>query len=538
METLKKIGKQSKAFYQSLSPARRWSLGLLLLLSLSFFVFVAVVLARDDYRALGGGMSAEEVQATVARLKERNIPARVRDTGDGVEVPASRLDEARIELAAAGLPRAGGAGFELFDHDDLGMTRFREQVTYQRALEGELARSIRSLKEVRSARVHLVLPQRSLFRDEQREPSASVMVNLLPGADLDPARVKGIRYLVSSAVEGLRPGRVTVIDGQGRVLARLDDGDGGGLSDERVAYQREVERRVERRILDLLEPLVGAGRVVAQVTAEIDFDKVVETREEYDPDRAVVRSEQRTNESRNRESAVAAGVVGTPSNLPGGGGAATGTQPGDYQRSSETLSYEIDKKVQRTERPQGSLRRLSAAVVVDGSYRSDGKGGKVQPTYQPRSAEEMERFAVLVKKAVGFDEKRGDQVEVSNLAFQTVEAPEAPTFFAAWWENLDGMAAARIAGLVLLGALLFFLGVRPALRGLLAARGPRTVLPPGQAMTVSELEQRLGPAGLLAGAPAAAGSAGEPAQNIRQIAAQNPERVVHLLKSWLEEESK
>lgn len=534
METLKKIGKQSLDFYRGLTPARRWSLGLLLALSVAFFVFVALVLARDDYRSLGGGMAAEEVQATVARLKERNIPARVRDAGDGVEVPASRLDEARMELAAAGLPRAGGAGFELFDHDDLGMTRFKEQITFQRALEGELARSIRSLKEVRSARVHLVLPQRSLFRDEQREPSASVMVNLLPGADLDAARVKGIRYLVSSAVEGLRPGRVTVIDGQGRVLARLDEGDSGGLSDERVAYQREIERLIERRILDLLEPLVGAGRVVAQVTAEVDFDKVVETREEFNPDRAVVRSEQRSSESRSRESAIAAGVVGTPSNLPGGGGSATAAQPGDFQRSSETLSYEIDKKVQRTERPQGSLKRLSAAVVVDGSYRSEGKGANARPVYQPRSPEEMERFAVLVKKAVGFDEQRGDQVEVSNLAFETVEVPEAPSLFVAWWERLDGMAAARIAGLVLLGVLLFFFGVRPALRGLLANRG-QVVLPPGKAMTVSELEQRLGPAGLLG---SGAGAAQEPAQHLRQIASQNPERVVHLLKNWLEEESK
>lgn len=537
METLKKIGKQSLAFYRGLTPGRRLSLALLTLLTLGFFGFLAVALGRDDYRSLGGGMSAEEVQATVARLKERNIPARVRDAGDGVEVPASRLDEARMELAAAGLPRAGGAGFELFDHDDLGMTRFREQVTYQRALEGELARSIRSLKEVRSARVHLVLPQRSLFREEQREPSASVMVNLVPGAELEPARVKGIRYLVSSAVEGLRPGRVTVIDGQGRVLARLDEGDGGGIGDERVAYQREVEKLVERRILDLLEPLVGAGRVVAQVTAEVDFDKVVETREEYNPDRTAVRSEQRTTESRNRESATAAGVVGAPSNLPGGSGPSGGSQPGDFQRSSETLSYEIDKKVQRTERPQGSLRRLSAAVVVDGSYRTEGKGDKARAVYQPRSPEEMERFALLVKKAVGFDEKRGDQVEVSNLSFQTLETPEAPTFLAAWWERLDGMAAARTVGLVLLGVLLFFFGIRPAMRALLSARA-QVVLPPGKSMTVSEMEARLGPAGLLAGGAAGAGAEEDPAQRIRQIATQSPERVVHLLKNWLEEESK
>ncbi|NMB73977.1 MAG: hypothetical protein GYA21_02470 [Myxococcales bacterium] len=321
------------------------------------------------------------------------------------------------------------------------------------------------------------------------------------------------------------------------MLARLDEAEGGGLNDERVAYQREIERLVERRILDLLEPLVGAGRVVAQVTADVDFDKVVETREEYNPDRAVVRSEQRTNESRNRENAIAAGVVGTPSNLPGGSGPAVGAQPGDYQRSSETLSYEIDKKVQRTERPQGNLRRLSAAVVVDGSYRSEGNGNSGRPVYQPRTPEEMERFAVLVKKAVGFDETRGDQVEVSNLAFQTVETPEEPSLLAVWWERLDGLAAARIVGLILLGVLLFFFGVKPAVRGLFGARSP-TVLPPGKTLTVSELEQRLGPAGLLDTGSAATELPGDSASQIRQMATQNPERVVHLLKNWLEEESR
>jgi flagellar M-ring protein FliF len=531
-ETVNKLFQQTRNFYKGLTPGRRLSLVVVLLATVAGFSALAFFISHDEKKTLIGGLPADETQSVVSLLRSKNIPCSISSENGAIQVPASRLDEARIELASAGLPQGGGIGYELFDKNEIGLTSFREQVNYRRALEGELARTIRSLVEVRAARVHLVIPQSSIFKEDQKEPSAAVVLNLRLGNSLNAKQIKGIRSLVASSVEGLKPERVTILDGAGGILAKSNGEDSLSSSDERIDYERAMAQSFERRIQDLLEPLVGQGKVVAQVTADVDFDRQVETSEQYNPDRTAIRSEQHNSETRTGDSTVAAGVAGARSNQPGGGPDTTAANGSRYQHTSEVINYEIEKTVVRAERPQGKLKRISVAVVVDGIYRKEGEGDAAKIVYQARSAEDIERFATLVKKAVGFDPKRGDQVEVSNVAFQTQEAPE-PTPWA-MIRDLDLGPLVRTIGLVVLGLIVLLVAVRPALR-VLSMRSNEIILPSGRQTTVSELERQLvkdghSPALLTAGA------AQNDLQNVaRQLAQENPQRVVQVLKGWLEE---
>ncbi len=555
-ENLQKTLGQMKGFFNSLSMTRRISLVVIMVLTIGALVAIIVSVSSDTYKSLASGLSEEDTQAIAKILREKNIPTKISTSGNKILVPSNRIDEARLELASAGLPQGGGAGFELFDKNELGMTSFRERINFRRALEGELSRSIRSLSEVRSVRVHIVLPKDSVFKDQQRPASASLVLALKPGRKLNKKQIKGIRQLVSAAVEGMKPENVTVMDGNGTVLARLGDSEDDSSTSERAEYQRMVEMRMENRILELMEPLVGSGHVVAQVTADVDFSKVRETSELYNPEKTVVRSEQRSMEKQQGAGQVASGVAGARSNTPGGPGANTNAVGSSMERSNETINYEVDKKILRAERPQGEIKRLSVAVVVDGTYMeiqdetaSDDQGGKktaktdakknssgeeTKPVYQPRSQEEMARFTNLVKKAVGFNPERGDQVEVSNVPFHKTQEPDES--IVAWLLEQGGGIFKKL-GLVLLAVVLFLFVLRPIVRFVTPAKTQEVMLSSARPTTVAELEKQLSSPGTAPEAlPGSTQQNSDPLVAVRQLAGQNPERVVKVVRGWLEAE--
>jgi flagellar M-ring protein FliF len=347
-------------------------------------------------------LTTEDASEAAAVLKASKVPFRSEANGSALAVPASRVHEVRLLLAASGLPRGGGVGFEIFDRGDLGISEFTQKVNLRRAIEGELARTIGRLGPVRSARVHITLPEKGLYRNEERKAAAAVVLNLQPGRSVDERELAGIRHLVSAAVAGLAPESVTVVDGRGTVLAG-DRSEGAKL----VSEQREMETGLEQRIVDLLEPVVGRGAVVAKVTASLDTREMESTSDAYDPEAAAIRSERKVTEQIGSDQNAGGGVAGAAANQPlnpaGGGG--SGTSRSSTNREDTLKNYEISKTTTRTVARGPRLLRLSAAVLISGV---DGK---------PRPEAELRRLGELAKHAVGFDEKRGDRFDISSAAF-------------------------------------------------------------------------------------------------------------------------
>jgi flagellar M-ring protein FliF len=455
-------------------------LGLLVGLAASVAVGVAVVLWSQDpvYSPLYGDLSDADSSEVIAALQAQGVEYRVNERTGTVLVPASRLHETRIALASAGLPKSGSMGFELLDQKSaFGDSEFMETARYQRALEGELARTIGSLADVRGVRVHLALPKRSLFVREREKPSASVLVNLAPGRTLEPAQVQAVVNLVSSSVPNLERGRVTVIDQSGRLLTPQDSDNPLGLTTTQFEYARRIENSYAKRIEEILTPILGPGRVRAQVVADLDFTVVESTEEAYDPNPKALRSEQ-VSEERSEGSALAGGIPGSLSNQPPAGGAInsaglsgdSGAPPVSTSRNS-VRNFELDRTVKHVRSPVGVLKRLSVAVVVDDVVGVDENG---QPKTKPLSADERKDLTALVEKAVGFDKDRGDSIQLVNASFQPVGDTELftrPSF----WEQPWLWDALKQGGGILLLALLVLGVLRPVMRGL-AEKGARATV--------------------------------------------------------------
>jgi flagellar M-ring protein FliF len=381
-----------------------------------------------------------------------------------------------MTLAGDGLPKGGGVGYEIFDKSDtLGATSFVQNINHLRALEGELARTIRSIDQVEAARVHLVLPQRKLFSRDKAEPSASIVLKVR-GA-LQSQQVRAIRHLVASAVDGLKPERISVVDETGKLLAD-GSGDGNSLTTE-GANERKIafESRLRKEVKNIVDSVVGPGRARVQINADFDFKRITQTTDKYDPDSRVIRSSQTREEedaSGNARTRVG-GAVSVSKQLPGSGASAneqTGSTGNHTRKTEEVVNYEISRTSKTEVIEPGRLRRVSAAVLVDGIYSKNDQGKMV---YQPRSKEEIDRIAALVRSAIGFDAKRGDQVEVVNLRFAdaTPEPIKQPT---GWMARLnmtknDIMRAADIAVMGLLGLLVLFMVVRPLVRRIITPEG-------------------------------------------------------------------
>ncbi|NOY44092.1 MAG: flagellar M-ring protein FliF [Deltaproteobacteria bacterium] len=434
-----------------------------------------------EYTLLFSRLTPEDAYQVVEKLKAEGVPYRLESGGTAVFVPADRVYEVRLQLAGEGIPQGGLVGYEIFDRSSFGMTDFAQRVNYARALEGELTRTIRHMEGVQGARVHLVLPEKKLFETEAEPASASVVLQLAPGRSLTAKQVRGVVYLVSSSVEGLSPERVTVVDTRGNVLYRQEGDEPGFLAASQLEYKRAFEKDMERRVRDLLERVVGAGSAVVQVAAEFDFSRVEETAETYDPEGVAVRSEERVSETTTGPTGPA-GVPGVASNVGQGATAQAGGKGGESSRETETVNYEVSKRVTRVEKGPGTLKRLSVAVAVDGTYR-EGENGR---EFVPRSDEELARLKALVEKAVGADSQRGDAVEVTSIPFQPGEVAVARA--GPWWTSPELLPYARYGLILVLAVLLVFGVLKPLVRWLTRAPEAPEITEP---VTVAEMEKRL-----------------------------------------------
>ena len=446
----------------------------------------AVILNRDpSYKILFSNMSDRDGGQVTAALQQMNIPYQL-GNGGVISVPMDQVYDVRLKLAAQGLPKAGGVGFELMDNQKFGISQFAEQVNYQRSIEGELARTIESIDAVQSARVHIATPKQSVFVREQEPTTASVMLSLYPGRILDPGQIAGMLHLVASAVPGLLIKNVTIVDQDGNLLSQTpdQDGSGTGLNSRQLKYVRQVEDGYAKRIESILEPIFGKSNAHAQVSASLDFAQVEQTSETYrpnsSPNPSATRSQQIV-EKLNNSTTVPSGVPGALSNQPPSAasapiilppGAAPGTQTLSGQAIGQngaverdiTTNYEVDKTISHTLLPQGVLKRLTAAVVIN--YRNlPDRNGDLKPT--PLTAQEMSQVNNLVKEAIGFSLTRGDSVNVVNAAFADALVPltmrdRAVTFVA------DNATQLIKYGLIVIAALYLLLGVvRPVMREIL-----------------------------------------------------------------------
>lgn len=461
------------AAIRSLGPGRLLAVGTILLGFVGFFAFAASRAFEPDYALLYAGLKPEDSQVITQRLQGLGVPFRLSDGADAIMVPQDQIGRLRMELATDGMPGGSVVGYEIFDQSSgFGQTDFLSNVNLRRALEGELARSIGTLRPVQSARVHIVQPERSLFRRDEAKPTASVVLSLRGGASVDARQVQAIRNLVASAVPGLEPASITIVDDRGNLLARPGEGGENGVlpaeaDDMRTAY----EARLKQKIVQLLERSVGPGHVDAEVTVEMNFDQVTTTAETFDPQSQVARSTQTVEEQSDRNQNNSSGAVSVGNNLPTAQPAA-GPPDGDRERNSrneETVNFEISRTVRNEVQRPGGVKRLSIAVQVDGSYATKEDGST---DFQPRPADELAQLEALAKSASGFDEARGDVFQIASRRFVGADIAAGPE--PGWLEGL-GLDAGRLINMALLAlmtlAVLFF-GVRPLVGRLLPAAAP------------------------------------------------------------------
>ncbi len=457
---------------------------------------------------LFAGVDMREAGEISQRLEAADIPFELRGDGSSIYVARSRVLDARMMLSAEGLPSRGSIGYEIFDEPDaLGQTQFQQNINRLRALEGELARTIASLDGIASARVHLVLPERQLFARESEQPSASIVLQLRRD-ELSSGQVRAIRNLVASATPGLTAGRVTILDESGRLLAAASSEDGAvaeGIDERQVA----VEERIRRTVTDIVEGVVGQGNARVQISAEMDFSRISETSERYDPEGRVVRSTSTTEETSSNGSSAAAASAGL--NVPDTtAGASANGGSGENSSSQETVNYEISRTTRTEVSEAGRIRRLSVAVAVDG-VTTPGEGENAEAVYQPRSEEEMQRLTQLVRSAVGYNAERGDTVEVINTQFARANAGaalEEPGMFA-FLGDLDVMRIIEVLAALIASLAFVFFVLRPLIGGLM--RGGATAAAAGGAPALP------GAGGAAAALPAPDGSTDESGIDVAQI---------------------
>jgi flagellar M-ring protein FliF len=412
--------------FSGLSMRQRTSIALAALLTAAgIFAFTAWK-RESDFRPLYTAMAPEDAAAVVQKLKETGIDYRLDDGGASVLAPSSKIAESRLALAAAGLPKTGRIGFELFDKSAFGATEFVEHVNYKRALEGELERTVMSLAEVEQARVHLTLPKESIFLDKQQPAKASVVLKLRSAARIAPQNVQAIANLVASAVEGLAPESVSIVDADGNLLnrpKRTGDNDASEITAEALEVRQQLERDLVAKVVSTVEPLLGQDRFRAGASVECDLTSGEQQEETYDPTHSVMASSQKTEDVSDRASS--SGVPGTASNLPGGAGHPAGSGNGTSRRT-ENVTFQSSRIVRQTHIPQGIIKRMSLSVLVDNTVRWEGAGAARRRILEPPAPETLKTIKDLVAAATGFNAERGDQLIVESLPFESSLNSEPP----------------------------------------------------------------------------------------------------------------
>src|SRR5947207_4021611 len=434
---------------------------------IAFFAFVIMRVTTPQMTTLFTDLSTEDSSGIIKDLERQAIPFELRNEGAVIMVPKDKVTRLRMKLAESNLPKGGGVGYEIFDKSDaLGTTSFVQNINHLRALEGELARTIRAIDRIQAASVHLVSPARPLCTREPPELSASIVVRVR--GTLEPQQIRAIRHVVASAVSGLKPQRVSIVDEAGQLLA-----DGAASdSDQAVGDERRAgfEKRMRKQVEDIVSSVVGAGRARVQLSADFDYNRITQTSDKFDPEGRVLRSTQTREES--SATADNNGQVTVNNELPGNQGANnTSTARDQSKKSEETNNYEISRVTKTEVTEAGRVNRISVAVLVDGSYSKNEKGELV---YQDRSKEQLDRIAALVRSAIGFDQKRGDQVEVVNLRFAeppSVPAAVEPGGFLSMFQFTkdDVMYVIELGVMMLLGLVVLFMVIRPLVKRILAA---------------------------------------------------------------------
>ena len=549
------------AFVKSLGAARLAAMVAVTLALVGFFSFLMVHMTTPEMVPLFTDLTLDNSASILKELDRQGVSYEMKNGGSVVMVPRAKVARLRMSLAESGLPKGGGVGYEIFDKSDtLGATSFVQGINHLRALEGELSRTIRSLDQVEAARVHLVLPQRELFSRDKAQPSASIVLKVR--GTLTAQQVRAIRHLVASAVNGLKPERISVVDETGKLLA-----DGSGSDDALTAEgsdERKIsfERRLRKEVKSIVDSVVGPGHARVQIAADFDFNRITQTSDKYDPDGRVIRSSQNREEEDTSGHTKTGGGVSVSNELPGSGaGGQAGASTGDRtHKTEEVVNYEISRTTKTEIIEPGRLNRISAAVLVDGIYTKNAKGEMV---YQPRSKQEIDRIAALVRSAIGFNAKRGDQVEVVNLRFaESTPIPiDQPT---GWMSKFnftkdDIMRAADLGVMGLLGLLVLLLVVRPLVRRIIAPDDRGKAARAGAAgvagaLGVQENNANSGPnVSIVASEEKVAISNrtsemidiaqvqgqvhAQSVQKVGELADQNPQETVAIIRSWLHEDA-
>jgi flagellar M-ring protein FliF len=519
--------------FMAISPAKRMLVAGVVVATLLAFAALIMLANRTDYRPLFTNLSTEDAGEIVKKLKDAKTPYQITPDGKGVMVPSDKVYELRLTLASEGLPQGGGVGFEIFDRKNFGMTEFVQKLNYQRALQGELARTISQISGVEQARVHLVIPEKSLFKEAEKPPTASIVLRMKGNKSLRDAEVQGVVHLVASSIEGMNADNVTVLDSRGKILSK---GDGAGDATAKMTgtmqeTQRAYERNLEERLQTLLDRVVGGGKTVARATATFDFKQVERVEEKFDPETIAVRSEQRSEEKSGGTS-IATGVPGVQTNLGRNAPGAAGNAANGGSRNDETLNYEVSRSTSRTIEPVGTLSKVSVAILVDGKYEAPvavKEGESAKPKYIPRSPDELQKIEALVKGAIGFNAERGDQLSIQNIPFQDPEDAAGSADAPQWWSNPFFLALFKnlLIGLGFVALMLFV--VKPLINALRTSKPPRLDILETMAPDMQEK--------LSASERAQLAAQMQEQQDLMEKAKTNPYQVAQILQNWLTEES-
>lgn len=557
-------------FLQKLGPARLAAMAVVAVVTLGFFAFIAMKVSQPAMAPLYSDLSVQDSAAIVKDLETQAIPYELRQDGAQVLVPKEKVLRLRMKLAEKGVPAGGSVGWEIFDKSDgLGTTSYVQNINHLRALEGELSRTIRSIDRVQTARVHLVIPERQVFQKDKRDPTASIALKLR--GSLDPAQVRAIQHLVAAAVEGMKPSRVSVVDETGRLLASGQGEDAEGLVASSLQERTSAfEQRMENQIESIVASVVGQGRARVRVSATLDYNRVTQTSDTWDPNGQVVRSTQTKEENSTNVSGDKSVTVANQ--VPGGTqDQGKGSDKEASNTSEETVNYEISRTSRTEVLEAGRIKKISVALLVDGVYASTANG---EVTYQPRPQADLDRIAALVKSAVGFDQARGDQVEVVNLRFADAPASlpleNQKTGFAALFDfgRDDMLRLIELGALVVMTLLVLLFAVRPLINRMMAPEAALAgvggaLVPNGDGHALENLLSTVGSEGGAGGAAGggaggAAGAAGEEpgihpthmrleeakAQGavqagsilkIGEMVQQSPNEAAMIIRSWLTE---
>ncbi|WP_131869474.1 MULTISPECIES: flagellar basal-body MS-ring/collar protein FliF [unclassified Bradyrhizobium] len=532
-------------FLKSIGAARFGAMIAVTAALIGFFAFVIMRVTTPQMTTLFTDLSVEDSSSIIKDLERQGIQFEIRNEGSIIMVPKDKVTRLRMKLAEGGLPKGGGVGYEVFDKSDaLGTTSFVQNINHLRALEGELARTIRAIDRIQAARVHLVLPERPLFAREAPEPSASIVVRVR--GSLEAQQIRAIRHLVASAVNGLKPQRVSIVDEAGQLLA-----DGAATDPEQtIGDERRIafEKRLRKQVEDIVSSVVGSGRARVQLSADFDFNKITQTSDKFDPEGRVLRSSQ----TREEQSMTADnnGQVTVNNELPGNQqNNAAAVAKDQSKKSEETNNYEISRTTKTEVTEAGRVNRISVAVLVDGIYSKNDKG---ELAYQDRTKEQLDSIATLVRSAIGFDQKRGDQVEVVNLRFadapSTAPIGESSGFLGMLqFTKDDVMYFVELGVMMLLGLVVLFLVIRPLVKRILASDEVAAAI--SGVLTGPAASEEAAPASGQPLLPSGAASAidvatiqgqvhAQSVHRVGELAERNPNETVAIIRQWLTEPAK